>query len=88
MPSAMAQIRVTQETKDTILGVRQAVAPYQDCKFYYRGLRLKKDADIVPYSLRLRRSIPPTYEPWEQAQTKGTSYAGCTFRPNSGDQGL
>lgn len=32
MPSIMAQTRVTQETKDTILGMQQALARFEDCK--------------------------------------------------------
>lgn len=35
MPPAMAQTRLTQETKDTILGMKLAIARYQDCKIVY-----------------------------------------------------
>ena len=44
----MAQTRLTQETKDTILGLKLAIARYQDGKNATLGARCQKYTDNAP----------------------------------------
>lgn len=64
MPPAMAQTRATQEAKDTILGMKLAIARYQDCKIPYR-------APIVRSILRLLSTASDSDDPYLQPTNRG-----------------
>lgn len=64
MPPAMAQTRLTQETKDTILGMKLTIARYQDCKIVYWGSAVRNTLTFLP-------TASDSDDPYLQATNRG-----------------
>lgn len=60
----MAQTRLTKDTKDTILGMKLAIARYQDCKTLYRG-------PVVRHILTLLPAASDSDDPYLQPTNRG-----------------